>query len=661
MEELWQWLKNSLLKIISKHIPIKIIGRRHNLPYITREIKSLIRRRNRAFKRAKASKNEQDWTAYRILRKTIHQELRKAHIEHLNGLFSNDVNKKSFWSFIKSRKQDSFGVGILKADGKLATTSSQKAEMLNNQFKSVFTKEDCSNIPNMGPSPHPCMEDIVITKAGVLKLLQNINPNKAAGPDQLTARFLVNVAPEITPIVTQLFQQSIDSCTVPSDWKTANIAPIFKKGDRSKPENFRPISLTSILSKILEHIIVSQIMNHLEGNNILSDTQFGFRSKRSCESQLLLTTDDVMRSLNSRKQVDAAILDFEKAFDKVPHHRLSTKMQYYGIRGSILGWIESFLRDRSQRVVVDGSESGFTPVLSGVPQGTVLGPTLFLIYINDIVEHTTSNTRLFADDCLIYREISTEEDKNILQADLDALARWSDHWQMSFNIKKCHTMHISLGRKKEHQYTMRGQPLVTIEHHPYLGVELDNKMTFNTHIDRQTNKARQLLGFLRRNLHHCPPKLKESAYVSLVRPGLEYCAAVWDPFHVTKIKKIEAVQHQAARFVLNKPWKRSAEDSVSEMLKLLKWKTLQERRADQKVILMYKILNEIIYVPQNYIPLRSKANTRSQHSLKLKQIRCNIECYRNSFFPSIIPRWNKLSPDLAEAPSLEALKTSLCH
>lgn len=214
-----------------------------------------------------------------------------------------------------------------------------------------------------------------------------------------------------------IFQQSIDTGEVPQDWRTANIVPIFKKGNRSKPANYRPVSLTAIPCKIMEHIISSQMMDHLEENNILLETQHGFRHKRSCESQLIITTDDLSRVLNTHGQTDMAILDFSKAFDKVPHARLAQKLEFYGIRGKTKQWIISFLRNRSQRVLVDGDMSQLNPVISGVPQGTVLGPILFLIYINDISDNIDSTVRLFADDCLVYREIKSVEDCQILQRD----------------------------------------------------------------------------------------------------------------------------------------------------------------------------------------------------------------------------------------------------
>ena len=214
----------------------------------------------------------------------------------------------------------------------------------------------------------------------------------------------------ITPVLTTIFQASIDQGTVPDDWKTAFVTPLFKKGDRSKASNYRPVSLTSVCCKVIEHIIHSQVISHLERHNILADQQHGFRKRRSCESQLITTIHDLANGLNERKQIDAVLLDFSKAFDKVPHHRLSSKLHHYGVRGQTLAWIQSFLSDRCQQVVVDGEKSTAAPVTSGVPQGTVLGPLLFLVYINDLPSKVQSTTRLFADDCLMYRVIKSKDD-----------------------------------------------------------------------------------------------------------------------------------------------------------------------------------------------------------------------------------------------------------
>jgi hypothetical protein len=211
---------------------------------------------------------------------------------------------------------------------------------LNEQFSSVFTKENTSTIPNLGTSKTPDAPNIIAGKEGVLKLLLNLNPHKATGPDQLSTRFLREMATSITPSLTLIFQTSLERGTVPDDWKTAHVTPIFKKGDKSKPSNYRPVSLTSICCKTLEHIIFSHLMKFFEIHSILSDKQHGFRKKRSCESQVILTIQDHAAGLYSKSQIDAILLDFSKAFDKVPHERLAAKLHHYGVRGNTLSWIK---------------------------------------------------------------------------------------------------------------------------------------------------------------------------------------------------------------------------------------------------------------------------------------------------------------------------------
>ena len=219
----------------------------------------------------------------------------------------------------------------LKANtGMTHSDSETKANILNEQFSSVFNKdEDISTIPDMGPSPHDPVEHITVTEGGVQKILAGLNPHKATGPDQLSARLLKEAATELTPVFTLFFQASVDQGIIPDDWKTANVVPIFKKGDHSKAENYRPVSLTSIACKALEHIVTSSIMKHLDSHNILTDAQHGFRKRRSCETQLIQTVQDLARNIDSAGQTDVILLDFSKAFDKVPHQRLLTKLQFY--------------------------------------------------------------------------------------------------------------------------------------------------------------------------------------------------------------------------------------------------------------------------------------------------------------------------------------------
>ena len=207
-----------------------------------------------------------------------------------------------------------------------------QAEMLNSQFAEAFTKEDCNFMPQIGPSLSNTAPPLIIQEKGVKKLLDSQDPHKASGPDQITPRFLKEMAPSITPALTLIFQASFDQGQVPEDWKRANVTPLFKKGDKSKATNYRPVSLTSTCWKIMEHIVHSNLMNFLESNNILSDYQHGFWKKRSCETQLFVNVHDLAAGLDRHQQIDAIWLDSSKGFDKVPHKRLATKLQRWGNR-----------------------------------------------------------------------------------------------------------------------------------------------------------------------------------------------------------------------------------------------------------------------------------------------------------------------------------------
>ena len=234
------------------------------------------------------------------------------------------------------------------------TENNAKANILNQQFSSVYTREDIQTMPVLPNSPYPDIMNITVNIQGVAKLLSDLNPNKACGPDNISPRLLKEIANEIAPSLALLFHASLQQNIIPASWKKALVTPIFKKGERYKPANYRPITLTSICSKILEHIVHHHIISYLTTQGILSNAQYGFRKKRSCDTQLILTVQDLSKSLDCGDQVDAVLLDFSKAFDKVPHQRLRQKLHYYGVRGQTLDWVTSFLSNRSQRVVCGG-------------------------------------------------------------------------------------------------------------------------------------------------------------------------------------------------------------------------------------------------------------------------------------------------------------------
>ena len=337
-----------------------------------------------------------------------------------------------------------------------------------------------------------------MTLPGVIKQLTSLKPNKASGPDQIPPWFLKEYAHEIGPILTLIYQASIDSGIVPSRWKYANVCGVFKGGQKSNPCNYRPISLTCIASKVLEHIVHSHVMKHVDSHRILTDVQHGFRAKRSTVTQLIITIHDLVKTIQDNKSVHAAILDFSKAFDKVPHQRLLRKLEYYGIRENLLKWLESFLIGRTQLVICHGSQSKSVMVTSGVPQGTVLGPLLFLLYVNDLPANLQSSVRLFADDALLYGIISNEVDCNRLQADLFELERWQDRWQMKFNPSKCKIICISTKKSPPlKKYVFCGSELDQIDSVSYLGVTLTNNLKWSQHVSSVSGKASKVLGLIK--------------------------------------------------------------------------------------------------------------------------------------------------------------------
>ena len=249
-----------------------------------------------------------------------------------------------------------------------------------------------------------------------------LNPHKAAGPDQFKPIILQTLHAKLAPIMQAIFQTSLDSGKLPHIWKEANVSPIFKKGDKPHPANYRQISFTCVLCKVLEHIVASNLTKHLANSNILFELQHGFREKRSCDTQLVMLVDEITKDMQMGKQTDLIRLDFSKAFDKVAHEKLISKLHFYGIRDKTLSWIKDFLDSRSQ--AVNGVNSDKIAVSSGVPQGSVLGPILFLAYINDLPDQVKSKVRLFADDTAIYLAIISEGESITLQNDLCTLERW---------------------------------------------------------------------------------------------------------------------------------------------------------------------------------------------------------------------------------------------
>ena len=298
-------------------------------------------------------------------------------------------------------------------------------------------------------------------------------------------------------------------------------------------------------------------------------------------------------------------------------------------------WIQSFLSNRTQRVAIDGILSSPVSVTSGVPQGTVLGPLLFLVYINDLPDYTKHSTiRLFADDCILYRPIKCDHDALLLQEDINSLYTWTITWQMELNIDKCCSMNVTLNQlhKISHSYYIHNTQLSVVNQCKYLGILIQSDLKWNSHVNYVTAKANQTLAMLKRNIKLASQKIKDKAYKSLIRPQLEFASSVWAPWQQSLINKIEQTQRRAVRYVTSdyNPF-----NSVSLHISNLKWDTLEDRRNKSRLCMFYKMAHNQAAIPyQLYIQPSNYPYSRHSNTMKFLPMTCSKNSYKQSFFPN---------------------------
>ena len=482
-----------------------------------------------------------------------------------------------------------------------------------------------------------------------------LNVNKSCGPDNVHPKMLIELVDILAGPLSLLLNKTIEEGDIPADWKLAWVSPVYKKGSKNKAENYRPISLTSIVCKLMETFVKNAIMEHLVIENLLSKKQFGFIPGRSTVTQLLQYLDKCLDTIATGGVVDAIYLDFQKAFDTVPHRRLLGKLRSYGITGEMLAWIDGFLSGRSQIVKVNGVESTSAPVLSGIPQGSVLGPLLFVIYINDLPDTLSSNTLLFAK---VFRRITSKEDALALQADLAALQRWSEKWLLRFHPDKCHV--LTLGKLEDIKHTFRynisQQELEHVFEEKDLGILIDSNLRFEEHISSKVNKANAIMGLIRRTFTFLDCKLFKKLYTTFVRPHLEYGQVVWSPFLRKQINIIENVQIRATKLVDG-----LQNMDYTERLKILNLPTLVYRRARGDMIEVFKHIHS--YDAPTITP-KFRLNTRPSRQHKYQLILTEPNDgergpQKNSFYYRIVKKWNTLPKIVVEAGNIDTFKNQL--
>ena len=576
-------------------------------------------------------------------------------------------NPKAFFSYAKSKMKCKESISNLVTESGTASTDEEKADVLNCFFASVFTTERTDSFPN--PPEYTISETISnlsVTEDDVRKELLKMDPSKAPGPDGIQPRLLSELAEELSEPLAIIFNASLSCGVVPVAWKKADITPIFKKGAKSDPSNYRPVSLTCVASKILEKFVRRAILQHLIKERVLSDAQHGFVPQKSCITNLLDTIDEWTDAIANNVAVDAIYTDFAKAFDTVPHKRLLMKLSCLGIDGNLLSWIESFLSNRSQRVRINNVRSSPKPVTSGIPQGTVFGPLLFVCFINDLpMSVQDSIVKMFADDTKLYRRISDPADCEDLQKDLDRLVSWSEEWQLSFNAKKCKVVHVGSAERPHFDYKMSAVILEESKGEKDLGVLVDDQLGFEDHIEQQVAKANRILGLIRRTYVHMDGSSMKLLFCALVRPHLEYGNVIWQPPVTERDKsracKIESVLRRATRMVPE--WRHLAyEERLAKLDLPSMW--YRQQRAD--VIEVWKFKNEY-YNMENPILHWSKDDRQgprpgtrnAAHGLKKLTAPNNNSVRRQFFSYRAVNRWNSLSDEVRSAPTMNTFKNRL--
>jgi hypothetical protein len=486
-------------------------------------------------------------------------------------------NPKLIYAYFNSKRKVRGEIrSLIDQNGVSVTNRSEIAAILNAEFQSSFRVEDLGSLPDFPSRTEVLCEDntdTLFTHTVIKDKLDKLNKFKSCGVDKVHPYVLASCAESLAEPLLMLFKCSYNTGKLPEVWKLANVTPIHKKGCRSKASNYRPISLTSVVCRVMESIIKDVIMDHLVKNDLISKAQHGFLKGKSCTTNLLEAQDIITKAIEQGYPVDIILLDFFSAFNLVPHARLCRiKLVAHGIIGKLLNWITEFLHDRKQRVVLGEFISAWLSVFSGVPQGSVLGPILFIIFINDLADLLSNNPKKFADDTKLIGVIANPRDVLSVQDDLDRVAEWCRVWGMALNESKCKVMHV--GRKNIWaEYFVNGHKLEVVETEKDLGVVISSDLKWSSHVSMAVSTANRVLGQVKNTFRYLDRYTVTTLFKTMVRPHLEYAAAVWNPYYLKDIRAIEQVQHRATKMV-----KDIKQLGYPQRLAVLGLPTLEERK-----------------------------------------------------------------------------------
>ena len=661
-EQAWNYFTSIVNRSIENNVPLTKNLNRNQPVWMTRDLLRKVRKKRRVWKQYKLTGAPRHYDNYKELELSVKKSVKNAKKNYERKIANNSKDNRAFNRYIKNNNSCKETIGPLKTSTKTITNNEKEmAEILNTYFSSVFTQETSDEIPT--PESTNCMEEIYnikFTRADIVKTINKLKPSNSSGPDGITVNLLQKL-PNIFAVPLEIIlNRSMEEGKVPQDWKDAFVVPIFKKGIKANPSNYRPVSLTSIICKVMETLIKDHMMDFLLRYNLLRVSQHGFLPKKSCLSNLLEFLEVITKVMDDGDPVDILYLDFSKAFDKVPHKRLICKLEAMNIRGNIRTWIENWLKGRRQRVVINGIYSIWQLVLSGVPQGSVLGPLLFIIFINDLDVATEGSLVLkkFADDTKLANMARNSDDHNKMQSYIDNLVNWSKKWGMEFNKEKCKIMHCG-SNNPGHIYTMENQPLSTTDEERDIGVIINKNLKPSKQCEAAANRARAVLNQISRTFHYRDQCVFKRLYVTYVRPHLEFSVPAWSPTLAQDISILESVQTKAVNMISGLKG-----NTYNEKLQQLGIQSLETRRNRFDLIQVYKIINNLVDVNSSqWFQKTSEVSTRSTrqatdpNALVIQRTRT---LNRQSFFSiRAAESWNTLPAKIKSAATLQQFKNKL--
>lgn len=656
VEEQWQ----NLLQIINEaysYIPIRSCHNPQEPLWMTTVLRRMINKKKRAYRAKKNHPSLENDLAFRKVQSDVKYQIRRAKAKYEKGLAKNaKSNPKKFYQYINTKTKSNVVGPLTSSEGKTLETDEDQAEELNQYFASIFQLKTPSPCPSFSRTDeNDTLSEICITKEAIKGAIERLDWNSSPGPDGISPYFLKTMVTSLLDPLLFLFRKSTESGKVPKEWKQANVTPVHKNGSKKLPMNYRPISLTSIIGKLLETILKNQIYEYIEENDIVPPNQHGFRSHHSCTTNLIQFFDPITKILDRGKPVDMIYFDFKKAFDLVPHCILITKLHRFGIRGKLLSWIQDWLIGRTQRVTLNGKESGWKGVTSGVVQGSVLGPVLFLLFVADLTEVVSDGTIIgtFADDTKIGRAIESPQDNVTLQHDIDRLSRWAKDNQMKFNIEKSKS--LQMGRSNVgHVYTIDGVAITRVNAHRDLGVLISQDMKPSLHVGTIVKKANAMLGQIKRSFSVRSPDVFTDIYKAFVRPHLEFAVQAWSPWLQKDIDELEKVQKRAVRMISG------IKGSYEEKIRDLGLTTLEERRKRGDAIQVFKFIKGMdpLPSPQLFLFVDHPTQTRGCTLGNMVVPKSKLDIRKYHFSVRSVHIWNNLPLELRQKETLNDFKAS---